>query len=78
VEAHDKESLVAAMEEGLRQDVPGVNFAFSQPIELRTNELIEGVRSDVALILYGDDLATEDHRRRARGRARPRSKAPPT
>jgi cobalt-zinc-cadmium resistance protein CzcA len=58
VEAHDKESLVAAMEEGLRQDVPGVNFAFSQPIELRTNELIEGVRSDVALILYGDDLAT--------------------
>jgi hypothetical protein len=33
-----------------------VNFAFSQPIELRTNELIEGVRSDVALILYGDDL----------------------
>jgi cobalt-zinc-cadmium resistance protein CzcA len=44
------------MEEGLRADVPGVNFAFSQPIELRTNELIEGVRSDVALILYGDDL----------------------
>ncbi|MEQ1567736.1 MAG: CusA/CzcA family heavy metal efflux RND transporter [Myxococcota bacterium] len=56
VEAHDKESLVAAMEAGLRADVPGVNFAFSQPIELRTNELIEGVRSDVALILYGDDL----------------------
>jgi cobalt-zinc-cadmium resistance protein CzcA len=55
-EAHDKEGLVAAMEAGLREDVPGVNFAFSQPIELRTNELIEGVRSDVALILYGDDL----------------------
>jgi cobalt-zinc-cadmium resistance protein CzcA len=55
-EAHDKESLVAEMEAGLREDVPGVNFAFSQPIELRTNELIEGVRSDVALILYGDDL----------------------
>jgi cobalt-zinc-cadmium resistance protein CzcA len=56
-EAHDKEGLVAAMEAGLREDVPGVNFAFSQPIELRTNELIEGVRSDVALILYGDDLS---------------------
>ena len=55
--AHDKEELVAEMEEELRRDVPGVNFAFSQPIELRTNELIEGVRSDVALILYGDDLA---------------------
>jgi cobalt-zinc-cadmium resistance protein CzcA len=56
-EADDKDGLVAAMEAGLREDVPGVNFAFSQPIELRTNELIEGVRSDVALILYGDDLA---------------------
>lgn len=53
---HDKDELLAAMEDGLRADVPGVNFAFSQPIELRTNELIEGVRSDVALILYGDDL----------------------
>jgi cobalt-zinc-cadmium resistance protein CzcA len=54
--AHDKEELVAEMEEALRGSVPGVNFAFSQPIELRTNELIEGVRSDVALILYGEDL----------------------
>ncbi|MFM2163119.1 MAG: hypothetical protein RLZZ383_2631 [Pseudomonadota bacterium] len=54
--AHDKQDLVRQMEEALRADVPGVNFAFSQPIELRTNELIEGVRSDVALILYGEDL----------------------
>ncbi|MCB9746746.1 MAG: efflux RND transporter permease subunit, partial [Alphaproteobacteria bacterium] len=34
----------------------GVGFAFSQPIELRVNELIEGVRADVALFLYGEDL----------------------
>jgi cobalt-zinc-cadmium resistance protein CzcA len=54
--AHDKDELVVEMEEVLKRSVPGANFAFSQPIELRTNELVEGVRSDVALILYGDDL----------------------
>ncbi|MCB9680608.1 MAG: efflux RND transporter permease subunit [Alphaproteobacteria bacterium] len=48
--------LVAAMEAALRADVPGVNLAFSQPIALRTNELVEGVRSDVAVLLHGDDL----------------------
>lgn len=48
--------LVEAMETELAESVPGVNFAFSQPIELRVNELIEGVRSDVALFLYGEDL----------------------
>ena len=49
--------LVTEMEEELSRRVPGVNFAFSQPIELRVNELIEGVRADVALFLYGEDLA---------------------
>jgi len=53
--SHQSE-LVAAMQEELESSVPGVNFAFSQPIELRVNELIEGVRSDVALFLYGEDL----------------------
>ncbi len=48
--------LVEEMEAELTRRVPGVNFAFSQPIELRVNELIEGVRSDVALFLYGEDL----------------------
>jgi cobalt-zinc-cadmium resistance protein CzcA len=36
--------------------VPGVSFAFSQPIEMRFNELMTGVRSDVAIKIYGDDL----------------------
>jgi cobalt-zinc-cadmium resistance protein CzcA len=49
--------LVEAMQQELEASVPGVNLAFSQPIELRVNELIEGVRSDVALFLYGEDLA---------------------
>lgn len=36
--------------------VPGNNYEFTQPIEMRFNELIAGVRSDVALRIYGDDL----------------------
>jgi len=54
--ATDQAGLVAELEEELMRRVPGVNYAFSQPIELRVNELIEGVRSDVALFLYGEDL----------------------
>jgi cobalt-zinc-cadmium resistance protein CzcA len=36
--------------------IPGLVFSFSQPIELRVNELIAGVRSDLAIKIYGDDL----------------------
>lgn len=38
--------------------VPGNNYEFTQPIQMRFNELISGVRSDVAVKVYGDDLAT--------------------
>jgi len=55
--SHDQAELVSELEEELSKRVPGVNFAFSQPIELRVNELTEGVRADVALFLYGEDLA---------------------
>lgn len=51
-----KEELVEAMEHALRENVPGAAFAFTQPIELRFAELIGGVRSDVAIHLYGSDL----------------------
>lgn len=37
--------------------VPGVNYEFTQPIEMRFNELITGVREDVAIKLFGEDLA---------------------
>ena len=37
---------------------PGLAFGFSQPIELRVNELIAGVRSDLAIKVFGDDLET--------------------
>ncbi|WP_394391373.1 efflux RND transporter permease subunit [Shewanella woodyi] len=42
----------------LVKQVPGNNYEFTQPIEMRFNELIAGVRADVALRIYGDDLDT--------------------
>lgn len=51
-----KDELVEEMEETLSQLI-GMNYEFSQPIELRFNELIAGVRGDVAIKLYGNDLA---------------------
>ena len=38
--------------------IPGNNYEFSQPIQLRFNELISGVRSDVAVKIFGDDMDT--------------------
>ena len=46
------ESAIRTTLEGL----PGNNYEFSQPIQLRVNELISGVRSDVAVKVFGDDL----------------------
>jgi len=55
--ARDKAELEAKMGEVL-EDIPGMVFSFSQPIELRVNELVAGVRSDLAIKIYGDDLET--------------------
>ncbi|KQZ39257.1 efflux RND transporter permease subunit [Massilia sp. Root1485] len=49
--------LVAAIAEAANR-IPGNNYEFSQPIQLRFNELISGVRSDVAVKVFGDDTAT--------------------
>lgn len=38
------------------EDVPGNNYEFTQPIQMRFNELISGVRADLAIKLFGDDL----------------------
>ena len=46
------------MSEALTAAVPGANFGFSQPIEMRVNELVAGVKADVAVLVYGDDLDT--------------------
>jgi len=55
--AQTKADLIEAIEKVLHEEVPGQAFSFSQPIEMRMNELISGVRSDVAVSIYGDDLA---------------------
>jgi cobalt-zinc-cadmium resistance protein CzcA len=50
-------ALVAELE-AAAASVPGSNYEFMQPIQMRFNELIAGVRSDVAVKVYGDDLDT--------------------
>ena len=56
--AKTREQLVEKMSQALEKNVPNASFSFSQPIELRVSELISGVRSDVAIKLFGDDLDT--------------------
>ncbi len=50
-----KEELIEQMEKALEQ-LPGNQYEFTQPIQMRFNELIAGVRSDVAVKLYGDEF----------------------
>jgi heavy metal efflux system protein len=52
-----KAQLVAEMNKAVNE-VPGSRYEFIQPIQMRFNELIAGVRSDVAIKVYGDDLDT--------------------
>lgn len=54
--AQNREELIEKMSKSLEAKVPQAVFSFSQPIELRTAELIAGVRSDIAVKLFGDDL----------------------
>jgi cobalt-zinc-cadmium resistance protein CzcA len=56
--ARSKGELVEKMEQALGETVAGVGFSFTQPIEMRFNELIAGVRSDIGIKLFGDDLET--------------------
>ena len=51
-----KRELVEAISTLLETEIPSQNYSFSQPIELRTNELISGARSDIAINLYGTSL----------------------
>ncbi len=51
----DKEQLIEMMNDSISA-IPGVNVAFEQPIQMRFNELIAGVKSDIAIKLYGEDL----------------------
>lgn len=50
-----KAALVNELEQVVKK-IPGNNYEFTQPIQMRFNELISGVRSDLAIKIYGDDL----------------------
>ena len=53
-----RDELVERMSQALSAAAPGANFGFSQPIEMRVDELVAGVKADVAVLVYGDDLDT--------------------
>ncbi len=55
-----KSELITAMEKAVN-DVPGNNYEFTQPIQMRFNELISGVRADVAVKVFGDDMDVLHH-----------------
>jgi cobalt-zinc-cadmium resistance protein CzcA len=50
-----KSDLTAQIQKAV-SDVPGNNYEFTQPIQMRFNELISGVRSDIAVKIFGDDM----------------------
>jgi cobalt-zinc-cadmium resistance protein CzcA len=55
--ADTQDELVAAMQEELSV-LPGMRMIFTQPIEMRVNEMIAGIRADVGVKLFGDDFDT--------------------
>jgi cobalt-zinc-cadmium resistance protein CzcA len=56
VTAHSRNELIDKMKQRIVEQVPGVGLGFTQPIEMRFNELIAGVRSDLAVKIFGPDL----------------------
>jgi len=53
--AHSQTELVRAME-AVVSDLPGQTVAYTQPIEMRINEMVAGIRSDLGIKIYGDDF----------------------
>jgi cobalt-zinc-cadmium resistance protein CzcA len=56
--ASDREGLVALFDRDLRKALPGTGFSWTQPIEMRSQELLGGLKSDVGVKVFGDDLPT--------------------
>jgi cobalt-zinc-cadmium resistance protein CzcA len=52
-----RDDLIEELDQALTTEVPGVVFGFTQPIEMRVDELVAGVKADVAVLLYGNDLS---------------------
>jgi Cu/Ag efflux pump CusA len=57
IRKRNKDDLIGAMQKRLQEEAPGAVYSFSQPIQMRMQELMEGgSRSDIAVKLFGDDL----------------------
>lgn len=56
-----KADLVELMRQELVSTVPGQTYLFTQPIQLRFNEIMAGARADLSLKIYGDDFAELEH-----------------
>ena len=56
--ATDREDMARKMAGVLAQEVPGSSSEFTQPIQMRFNEMITGVKSDIVVKIFGDDLQT--------------------
>lgn len=56
VSAKSKDELADKIKEALERTIPNMEIEFTQPIEMRFNELISGTRSDVAIKVFGEDL----------------------
>jgi cobalt-zinc-cadmium resistance protein CzcA len=56
---HTKDELITAMDTELSK-IPGINYNFTQPMEMRLDETVSGVKSDLAVKIFGDDFRTLD------------------
>ncbi|WP_264816637.1 efflux RND transporter permease subunit, partial [Gluconobacter kondonii] len=56
--AHSQEGLIRAFDAALRQNNPGSLFSWSQPIQMRMDDMQAGVRSQIAIGIYGPDIRT--------------------
>ncbi|MBS0979545.1 efflux RND transporter permease subunit [Acetobacter thailandicus] len=59
--AHTQEGLVTAMNKALNNELPGMELSWSQPVQMRMDDLLSGVRTQIAVSIYGDNLDTLAH-----------------
>ena len=55
--ASTREEFIQVVDKALREQVPAIGLSYSQPIEMNTNDLLAGISSDLAVHIYGNDLA---------------------
>lgn len=55
--ARDRDGLISVIDKLIRENVPAIGVSYSQPIEMNTNDLLAGISSDLAVHIYGNDLA---------------------